>query len=94
MKLPNQRDYPREIMIRGSIWKIKFVRRLGPKFCGECDLAEKEILIAQKLKPAIRMETFIHEVLHAFEEEYKLRLPHKLIYALEKPLCNLLIENL
>lgn len=94
MKIPTQKQYPREIMIRGSVWTIKFVRNLGPHLCGECDLAEREIRIAQKLKPMLRLETFVHEVLHAFEEEYGLKIPHKMIYKLEKPLCNLLIENL
>lgn len=36
------------------------------------------------MDPEETTETFIHEVFHAIEFEWKLPIPHKLIYRLEK----------
>ena len=36
---------------------------------------------------------FIHEVLHAIEYEYKIKIPHSVVYALQEPLAHVLTRN-
>lgn len=38
------------------------------------------------LGPRQMIETFLHEFLHAVDFEYDLKISHKLIYRLERPL--------
>lgn len=89
----------RELYIKEDIWTVKFVRHIQPtdrdgkQTIGLTCPADNIIYIKTGLKPKERWETYIHEVLHAIEFSWGFRIPHKLIYRLEKPLVMLLIEN-
>lgn len=98
---PRQRDYPREILVGDSLYKIKFVKKITEpnpahttEIVGICDPSEKEILIIQGLGPFERLKAFIHEILHAIEFEHDIDIPHQLIYKLEQPIALLMLENL
>lgn len=97
---PRQKDYPKEILVGDSFYKIKFVRRIchaatgtDMQTLGTCCPDDKEILILQGLDPMERLSTLVHELLHALEFEYEIEIPHKLIYQLERPITQLLMDN-
>ena len=53
----------------------------------------KLIYLKKGMSDKFTTEIFIHEVLHAIEFEYELKLPHSLVYALQGPLALLLTKN-
>lgn len=90
------KDYPRQIVIKDSIWDVKFVKKLnghGRMTIGLCDPSDQTISVRLGLDKRERMKTLIHEIFHAWEEEYGLHIPHKLIYALEDPVVDFIIDN-
>lgn len=100
---PRVRDFPREILVGDAIYTVRFVRKIddGTKIpegsdleiVGLCDPSEKEILILQGLDPLERFKALVHELLHCLEFEHDIEMPHTLIYKLEEPIVQLLIEN-
>jgi hypothetical protein len=61
-------------------------------FCwGETDFAVRTITLWHDQAPRKLLETFIHEYLHAVEYEYDLKIPHKLVSTLEKPIAYLVL---
>lgn len=89
------KDCPRQVFIGENVWTIQFVKTLGSKLdTGECDSHENVIRIRLGLEPNERLKTIIHEIFHAWEHEYGLSIPHKLIYALEEPITDFIAENL
>jgi hypothetical protein len=95
---------PRELMINGNLWRVKFTRTPGgyprEKVWGFCCEGSREISIATGLSVPDRVETFCHEVIHALEFEYKDRRPslrkllsHKNIKKVEDLIAALLIDN-
>jgi hypothetical protein len=93
---PRQKDYPKELLIGDAIYRIRFVKKIDPtkKVVGLCDPCDKEILILQGLSPLERFKSFIHEILHALEYEYEIKMDHSLIYKLEEPIAFLLLDNI
>lgn len=92
------KDYPRQLTIGTAIWDVRFQRTLDHKPSkyikwGECDPINQVIYIRLGQSAEQRLTTFIHEVLHAIEAEYKVEIAHDLVNALEKPLARLLIDN-
>lgn len=54
--------------IRGKIWTLEYVRRLPEGARGSCDaptMPEKKIKIKQSLRGLLKLDTIIHEGLHA-----------------------------
>ena len=100
---PRRSDYPRELLVGDAVYKIRFVRKIDEggkvpegsdlEVVGLCDPSEKEILILQGLDPLERFKALIHELLHAIEFEHDIEMAHALIYKLEEPIAQLLIEN-
>lgn len=89
-------DYPKEIVVNENVWDVKFVRRIDGEqsnVFGLCDPGEQAIYIKMGQSPEERLKTFLHELLHVFEWEYKLEIPHKLIHGLEDPFARFLIDN-
>lgn len=90
---------PREILVGDSIWTVKTVRKVpttqGSKRenIGLCDPSTNEVLLKTGLDARERLETFLHEVLHCIEFEYEMELGHKIIYALQGPIAQFLIDN-
>lgn len=91
-----KREYPKEIYIGGSVYKIKFVRTVlrdhGNAGC--CDPEKKEIRIKYGQSPKETFSTFVHECIHALEFEHDLRISHKLVYQLELAVMDFLMQNL
>lgn len=91
-----RKDYPKTLQIGDQIYTIRFVRKFKDKdTVGECDPCDKEIRILQGQSPKQTLICLIHEVCHALIEfEHDIEIKHKLIYALEKPIYQFLIDNL
>lgn len=60
---------------------------------GSCDPKTKQIFISMKAGKREAERTFIHEIFHAIEFEYDLRIPHALIRLLEIPIWKILKLN-
>ncbi len=91
------RDFPKEITIKGVVWRVRFRRRL---FCvvdgkrhhafGLCHRDKRLIEVAMGMSPSHREEIFVHEVLHAIAWTWGFRLEHRTVYNLQAPLAELL----
>jgi len=94
MRLPKKSKYPKKLLIGDNEYRIVFVDRIeGVDTLGMCDPETNVIFIKNKLSDEERFNTLCHEILHAFEFEYDLDIPHKHIYALEKPILEFLLNN-
>lgn len=91
----NAKDFPKFVRIKEDVfYEVKFRRKMPkPSTVGYCHSGTQEISIAMGLDKELRLKTFIHELLHCIEFEYDIKIPHKLIYALEDPLIYVLSEN-
>lgn len=93
--LLRERDFPKEILVGETIFKIKFVNAIGEDCLGVCikDGREGEILIERGQTPEERLSTYIHEVIHAYELTFRFKLSHKLVYRFEKIITDYLWVN-
>jgi hypothetical protein len=64
-----------------------------PSCLGICNGLTKTIIIKTGLSDRLTLETLIHELLHAICFEFEVKIPHKLIYALEAPIIKILKLN-
>ncbi len=60
---------------------------------GLCDPEKRVIYIRLGQPHSETFNTFIHEVLHAFEAEYDVDVPHETVYTLERALSDFLLTN-
>jgi hypothetical protein len=95
MQLPQVRKYPREIRIKDETYQVKFVRKIKGErsTLGECDPSTHVIRIKLGQSLSETFATFIHEVLHAIEFEYEIKISHKAIYQFERGIADLLLAN-
>lgn len=89
------RDFPRELVIGGSIWRVRFRRLIegNANTLGLCCPATNEISIKTGQTPSERFKTFVHELIHAINYEYSLKENHKTVYKLETILHDLFVDN-
>lgn len=91
--------YPKRLTINGKRWRVRFASKIDPQAegritVGYCDAAALEIVILKGQPLDDILETFIHEVLHAIEASYGVKIPHKIIYGLDRPITEFVITNL
>lgn len=97
-----QRDYPRQFYLGDTQWSVKFVRKMPPvaadtkrhRTVGYCCFETSTVYILMGLSPFERLVTFVHELMHAFEAEFDLEIPHKLIEQLEEPFASFWHHNI
>lgn len=96
MRLPKQSQFPKTLQVSDEVYKIQWVRAFKghDNQVGECCWTDKIIRIKLGQTPSDRLKTFIHEVIHAYECEFGLKMPHKLVYQMEEALFQFLMENL
>lgn len=92
------KDFPRELLINGNLWKIKYVKHLphpNPKKITYAEYYPEERAIRiVKGHPYIEMlDSLIHEVIHACEFEYGFELRHSHVHKLGEVLAKLYIDN-
>jgi len=102
MELPPVRKYPREWHIKDDIWTVKFVRKIEiPTILadedyvhfGECCPSDLEIRILQGIGRKESFDTLVHEMFHAIEISWDIKIPHSIIYLLEEPMREFLLAN-
>lgn len=93
-------EIPHKVEIKpGVFYYVAFVNKFDdPDQYGECTssesgVASRTILILKDMTPEEQFDAFAHELLHAIEFEYKLKIPHKLIYSVQAPLAFILRQN-
>ena len=90
---------PETIQVNRRRWKVELQDELitledGTNGRGFTCTDTRTIELADWLldRPRLLLRTFIHEYLHAVEHEYDLKIPHKMIYELEKPLSSMVVK--
>lgn len=88
--------FPQTLKIKTAIWNVVITNTLVNnewELYGLCDPSTRTIFIKKHLTQRQALSTFWHEVLHAFEYEYDLKLGHPLINKLEFAIADLLRFN-
>ena len=89
-----QKDFPKEMWIKDSCWQVRFVRNIDERgTLGLCDPAIKTIFIKQGQSYQERLDTYWHEVMHIFENEYGFSLNHKHVHKLGEAMARFYVEN-
>ncbi len=102
-----QTDYPKSITFDDDdVWTVHFVRKMPRKhvrharhdgakgkIIGLTVPETQQVLILQGLEPLERLEIFVHEVFHVLEFQFDITIDHKLIYALQKPVARMILDN-
>lgn len=91
MKFPCEKDYPKVIYLRGTAWQIKFVKNLGA--IGLTDSEKETVFIRSGMSRNEIFRTILHELLHVIEFTWPVKIPHKLVYKLEKAIFQLILDN-
>lgn len=88
---------PKSIKVGDEIYQIKFRKLircgLGPGVVGLTDPNDRIIYLKRGQTSSELMTTFIHEILHAINFEYEIKIKHKLIYNLEGCIYQVIIDN-
>lgn len=91
MRIPNIKDYPKEIHLRGETYRVLFVKNMT--HLGETDWAKRTIKIRAGMSKNETFRTFIHELLHFLEFSWPIKITHKQVYKLEKAIFQLILDN-
>lgn len=94
-------NYPTKLRIGDVYYRIRFVKsiRRCKKKVGEgaivgiCDQARHEILIKQGMSKDETLKTYLHELGHAIEFEYDIKISHKAIYQYEEAIFDFICAN-
>lgn len=85
---------PTQIRVVGKTYAVLFVDEVDSEDSnGEHDLQRQEIKVKNAIHPELAMDTLLHEVLHAIDEQLDLRLKHKQVHALAVGILQVLREN-
>ena len=93
--------YPERLRIGDVYYRIRFVKSIrGCKLpvgknatIGLCDEHRREILIRKGLSEDETLKTLLHELLHAMEFEYQIKIPHQSVYQYEEAIFDFLCAN-
>jgi len=95
-------SYPERLKIGDRWYRIRFVKSI--RGCrkpvtakgtsvGLCDEARGEILIRNELTSDEKLKTLLHELIHAMEFEYQIKMPHAAVYQYEEALFDFFCAN-
>lgn len=85
---------PQTIHILGQDFTIEFIKdKKGRDFIGRCFPHANKIQICQDLPDDKLFQTYLHEVLHAIDENLNMGLKHKTIDTLSVALYQFLKDN-
>jgi len=91
---------PRQVLVKDQIYTVKMVKEVPAKSDGKemevaglCCPSEQILYIKTRMGKVETVRTLFHEILHAIEYEYGITMPHKLIYKLEAPLAQVIVDN-
>lgn len=93
MKFPELEDYPDTIRIGKTSWKISFSNEvLKDDWAGYCCDESRTIYLAAGMGKKETFVTLVHELLHAMDFDFDIRIPHRVVYGLEEPLALLILS--
>ena len=78
------------LQIDREMWQVQIDKTLEDH--GVCK-EDIKCIVLRADEPKPMLQTFIHEVLHALDDEYIIKLSHRQVYALEKAIYNFLEDN-
>lgn len=94
-------SYPEKLKIGDRTYRIRFVRSI--RRCnrpvgkgatvGLHDPARIEILIKAGLSHDDTLKTLLHELVHAVEYEYEIKISHRGVYKFEEAIFDFLVAN-
>lgn len=88
---------PHKIYLKSRVaYEVVYVDRFDdPTVLALCrkDGTSRQILLRKDLVGEELISALLHEILHAIEFEYRIPIPHKLIYRLEKAILKVLKLN-
>lgn len=90
---------PASVLVNKKRYRIKLTARPprhpnGYECDGICLYDQKEIRLHREQTGRALISTFLHELLHAIQHEYRIKgLQHHVIYALEGPLADFFSDN-
>jgi hypothetical protein len=89
MKLPSK------VRIKARVsYEILWIDQFDDPDCmGLCRFDTKQITLKKDMSLQETLETFIHELFHAIEFEYGIKIPHKSIYSMEGAVLKILKLN-
>ncbi len=96
MKLPSAKKYPKFLNVKDERYQVLMVDKIpgeAATLSGLCDGDVKKIWIRKNQSPAGLFRTYVHEVLHALEFEWHIRIRHETIYQLEIAIAALMEDN-
>lgn len=95
-------NYPSKLRIGDRTYKIRFVNRI--RGCnlpvgkgatvGIFDPHRIEILIKKGMSEDDTLKTLLHELVHAIEYEYEIKISHRGVYRFEEALFDFICANL
>lgn len=95
--IPTMEQYPRRIRVRRAWYTIEFsdqqIIYAGIVCRGITCPEDKIITLDPDWGDRLMFRTLVHEVIHCFEFEYEIKIPHALVYALEKPVADFVYHN-
>jgi hypothetical protein len=83
---------PREVWVKDAVYRISYKRGLDE--FGYCDMNEKKIVIRAGLSFQERLDTLVHEISHAIEEEWDFDVKHEHIHKLSTAWAQVLVDNI
>lgn len=81
------KDIPRHLTIGKQVYCVVLTTDVDERYAGSCDMGRKAILISANEPADQILPSLLHEVLHAIEKEYAVKLGHKRINKLEYALA-------
>lgn len=88
------RKIPKYFEIGRETWEIRWVNKFKDRQqVGESDPEKRIIRIRKGMTTKETWATLIHELLHAFEAEYDIKLKHKQIYELDRAVSEFIVDN-
>lgn len=90
MKPPRIQDYPKLVRVKEAEYHVVFMEKLKEGDLGACDDAAKLIVLSKDQDRREMFKTAWHEWLHGFEAEYRIKLGHRKIRALEEFIVDVL----
>jgi len=88
---------PKKIKVGPHVYKVvrkkKIIDENGDELRGECRAEERVILIQSGLKNTRLCETFLHEIVHAIDEENQMELGENRVNIIGLNLMQIIVDN-
>jgi hypothetical protein len=92
-------DYPKEVAVGDSLWKVRFVDAVperagkGRVLVGLACPMDQTLYILKRMSPFDRLVVFLHEATHALEDEHGFEIDHATLNKLDKSWAQFLCDN-